>query len=155
MHIQKEQVFGISREFHLNQFSAESKENCCHTLSKKKNFFSVIILWPNFFVMNWTWISYFIKATIIQMEYTLTHQMTDLSQTLSKGDWHGVPKTLPQNKWSSMVVKQQNQLAKCQNGTQCSQTVLNSRQMSEPIGKNDQIALHVHKWSSVVDRRQN
>ena len=52
-------------------------------------------------------------------------------------------------------IKHQNQLAKCQNGTWCSQTVLNSRQVTEPGGKNAQIALHAHKRSSAVDRHQN
>ena len=34
-------------------------------------------------------------------------------------------------------------------------SVLNSRQMSESIGKNAQRALPAHKWSSMADRHQN
>ena len=51
---------------------------------------------------------------------------------------------LLQHKWSSMVVRHQNQLAKCPNDTQCSQTVFKGRWMSEQIGKNAQIAVSVH-----------
>ena len=63
--------------------------------------------------------------------------------------------TLAQHRWSSMVVWCQNQLAKCPNDTQCSQTVLSSRQTSKPIGKNAQLAPHAHKWSSMADRHQS
>ena len=54
-----------------------------------------------------------------------------------------------------MVLGHQNQMAKCPDDTQCSQMVLNSRQILEPIVKNSQIAFHVHKLSSVADRPQN
>ena len=90
----KKRFLEFQESFILTNFLQSLKKTVAIHCPKKKNFFSVTILWPNFFVMNWTWISYFIKATrapVIQMEYTLTHQMTGLSQTLSKGDWQGVP----------------------------------------------------------------
>ena len=42
-----------------------------------------------------------------------------------------------------------------QTNTSPTQTVLKGRKTSEPIGKNAQIALHTHKWSSMADRHQN
>ena len=54
-----------------------------------------------------------------------------------------------------MVVRHQNQLAKCPNDIQCSQMVLNSRQILEPVVKKSKIAFHAHKQSSVADRPQN
>ena len=54
-----------------------------------------------------------------------------------------------------MVVRHQNQLAKCPNDTQCSQMVLNSRQILEPIVKNSQIAFHAHSSQWQTDLRTN
>ena len=54
-----------------------------------------------------------------------------------------------------MVVRHQNQLAKCPNDTQCSQMVLNSGQILEPIVKNSQIAFHAHSPQWQTDLRTN
>ena len=59
------------------------------------------------------------------------------------------------HKLSSTAVRYQNQLARMPKSTSCSQTVLNGRQTSEPIGKNAQIAVRVHKRSSTSDTCQN
>ena len=48
-------------------------------------------------------------------------------------------------KWSSTAVRCQHQLARMPKSTSCSQMVLNSRLTSEPIGKNAQIAISAHK----------
>ena len=93
------------------------------------------------------------------MEYTLTHQKTELSQILQDDNPNGVPNkhfantkgprrqthtrtnwknaqmTLSAHKRSSTLDTCQNQLAKCPNSTLCSQMVLNGRQTSEPISK--------------------
>ena len=104
------------------------------------------------------------------MDYIFTHQKTDLSQTISEGDWYRIPKKhfpntnglqwqldiktnwqnaqmiLSAHRQSSTVDRCQNQLARCPNSTWCSHTVLNVTHISEPNGKNAQIALHTHKW---------
>ena len=63
--------------------------------------------------------------------------------------------TLGGHKQSSAAVRYQNQLARKSKSTSCSQIVLNGRQTSEPIGKNAQIAVRVHKRSSTSDTCQN
>ena len=155
--MQKEPVWEF-QEFHLNQFSRESKEYSCHTLVKK-NHLSFSLVSHNFiakiFLMNWTWISHFTQDNkdFNHTDGIRTHAPKGRSVTNSLQRMTGKEsQTLPQHKWSSMVDRHQNQLAKY---PQCSQTVLNGRQMSEPIGKNAQIALHAHKQPSMADRHQN
>ena len=63
--------------------------------------------------------------------------------------------TLTGHKWSSTIVRCQNQLQRMPQSTSCSQTVLNGRQTSEPICKNAQIAVSAHKQSSTSDTCQN
>ena len=53
------------------------------------------------------------------------------------------------------VIRSQNQLGRCPNDTRCSQMVVSGSQMSEPVSKNAQVAIHANKWSSLADRHQN
>ena len=53
------------------------------------------------------------------------------------------------------AIRSQNQLGKCPNDTWCSQMVFSGSQMSEPVSKNVQVAIHAHKQSSLADRHQN
>lgn len=63
---------------------------------------------------------------------------------LQEDDWYEA-QTLLWHKWSLMVDKHQNQLAKYPNDPQCSQVILSIRHTSEPTNSNAHIALCTQK----------
>ena len=89
------------------------------------------------------------------MEYTFTHGRQNCQKSAKRMTNTESQTTFPQHKQSLMSDTHQNQLAKKTNSTLYSQTVLEVKHKSEPIGKNAQVTLRAHKRSSTVDTPQN
>ena len=82
------------QEFHLNQFSPESKEYCCHTLLKNLSFFFFSHnLIAKIFLINWTWISHFTKDNKDTNHTNGIHIHTPEGRTVTilQDDRYGVP----------------------------------------------------------------
>ena len=147
------------QEFHLNQFSPESKEYCCHTLLKNLSFFFFSHnLIAKIFLINWTWISHFTKDNKDTNHTNGIHIHTPEGRTVTilQDDRYGVPnKHFPNTNGPRSQTHNRTNWQKYPNSTLCSQTVLNVRHTSEPIGKNAQMTLSAHKQSSMAERHWN